>query len=302
MSDKRVDLEIARLIGQPINPNLPSPLALTEACNVEAAAPGEEIKAFTGDTSDIDDIYTADADGKLTIHKCTPVTPAAVTWVGLQSLLEYVLINDVLPSEDQGALARKKAGITRAMDKQEVKLVCDAALGVVSQRVTAEAGKDVLHRIIQLKQKVGVYGDNFVLLVGTDIADAIDTYDIDYVTTHEYKIGIKDVLANLGITVIKIVGEVNGAVILGAKKGILVARNSMLAEGRPIYFLRRSISPEIAAQMGIESGVRLISVAQVPTIIDTKNTLGYGCFGYESFMLVITNYRAIATMVDLLAA
>jgi hypothetical protein len=299
---ERVDLEIARYIGAPINPNLPSPVALTEACNLETAAPGEEIKAFTGDTTDVDDIYTADADGKLTLHKCTPVTPVSVTWVGLQSKLEYVLIDDVLPVPDQGALARKKAGITRGMDKHEVKLVCDAAIGVASQVVTAAAGKDVLHRIIQLKKKIGVYGDNFVLLAGTDVCDAIDTYDIDYVQDNLYRIGIKEVLANLGITVVKIVGEVNSAAILGAKRGILIARNSMLAAGKPIYFLRREISPEIAAQMGVESGVRLVSVAQVPQIINTTNTLGYGCFGYESFMLVITNYRAIATMVDLLAA
>ena len=299
--DKRVDLEIARLIGQPINPNLPTPMALTETCNVESAAPGEEIKAFTGDTSDVDDIYVADADGKLTIHKCTPVTPAAVTWVGLQSLLEYVLIKDVLPSEDQGALARKKAGITRAMDKCEVGLLTTALLGIVSQQVIATPAKDVLHRIIQLKQKVGVYGDNYALLVGSTVADAIDTYDIDYAQDNLYKIGIKEVLANMGITVIKIVGTVNGDALLGAKQGILVARNSTLAAGKPIYFLRREISPEIAAQMGVEAGVRLVSVAQVPTVIDTKNTLGYGCFGYESFMLVITNYRAIATMTDMLA-
>jgi len=305
--DKRVDLEIARYIGAPINTNLPSPLALTEICNVETAAPGEEIKAFNGDTTDIDDIYTADADGKLTIHKCTPVTPVDVTWVGLQSKLEYVLINDVLPSVDQAALARKKAGLTRAMDKHEVKLACDALLAIVSQQVVAEVGKDVLRRIIQLKQKIGVYGDNYALLVGTDVADAIDTYDIDYVGNNNYKIGIKEVLTNMRISVIKVVGEVSfdggaSTVVLGAKKGVMVARDSSLASGKPVYFLRREISPEIAAQMGVESGVRLVSVAQIPQIIDTKNTLGYGTFAYESFMFVVTNYRAVATMVDMLAA
>jgi len=301
MSEKRVDLEIARYIGAPINPNLPSPLALTEACNVEEAEPGEEIKAFTGDTTDVDDIYVADADGKLTIHKCTPVAPVSVTWVGLQSKLEYVLIDDVLPAPDQSALARKKAGITRAMDKCEVGLLTTALLGIVSQQVTPTAGKDVLHRIIQLKQKVGVYGDNYALLVGSTVADAIDTYDIDYVQDNLYRLGIKEILASMGITVIKIVGVVNGDALLGAKQGILIARNSSLAAGRPIYFLRRKIGPEIAAQMGVESGVRIVSVAQVPQIINTTNTLGYGCFGYESFMFVITNYRAIATMNDMLA-
>jgi len=155
-----------------------------------------------------------------------------------------------------------------------------------------------------LKQTVEDYGDNYVLLVSPDVKAKIDSYEIDNaVAVRSYEVSLKQMLKDAGITVIKIVGKVNGANMMTAKTAILVARDSTLAAGRPIYFIRRKISPAIAAQMGIEGGERLVSVAQVPTIVnaDGLNLLGYGTFGYESISLSITNYRAIAWSQAILA-
>jgi hypothetical protein len=83
-----------------------------------------------------------------------------------------------------------------------------------------------------------------------------------------------------------------------------VGRNSGLAAGRPITFLRRKFSKEIAELSGAAEGaVRLIDVAKTPTVINgsSANTLGYGVFGYESIIQVLTNYRAIAWSDDLIA-
>ena len=125
---ERLDLEIAKVIGQPIDPNLKVPVALAEIADVSTAEPGEEVKYYATEDGNADDIYAADANGQLIIHKLTANAATALSFVGLQSRLEYVLINDVLSGSegnkpDTGVLGRKKASITRSMDKQEVKRI-----------------------------------------------------------------------------------------------------------------------------------------------------------------------------------
>jgi hypothetical protein len=294
----RLDLTIAQVLGAPIDPNLKVPVALAEIAEIETAQPGDLVRIFNNSAEDVqaDVIYSIDANGELTINKVSPVAPATLTFVGLQSKLDYVLIDEILPAADQNALARKKAGITRAMDKQEVKRICDAILGIASQEVTQLSGEDLYDLIVKMGHLVEDYGDNCVLLVGSTVKEAIDVYDKVNADNFHYRVGIKEYLAEAGIKVIKMTGKVNGGAILATAKLILVARDSTLAIGKPITFVRRLMSPEIAKLMNSESAERAISVAQAPTVISAtgKNTLGYGVFGYESIIETITNYRALA--------
>jgi len=293
----RLDLTIAQVLGAPIDPNLKVPVALSEIADTETAQPGELVRIFNSSAEDagVDSIYAVDADGGLIIQKVSPVTPATLTFVGLQSKLQYVLIDEILPSPDQNALGRRKASITRAMDKQEVKRICDAILGIPSQEVV-QGGGDLYDLIVAMVHKVEDYGDNYVLLAGSTVKEAIDTFDKVKAGTFNYRIGIKEYLASAGIKVIKVTGAVNGGALLATDKLILVARDSTLAQGKPITFVRRLLSPEIVKLMNSESADRAISVAQAPVIINAanKNTLGYGVFGYESIIETITNYRALA--------
>lgn len=297
---ERVDLEIARVIGEPIDSNLKVPVALAEIADVETALPGEEVKYYASEDANVDDIYTADADGKLTIHKLTANAATALTFVGLQSKLEYVLINDVLAGAegnkpDTGVLGRKKASITRSMDKQEVKRICDAILGVASQEIVKVAAEDIYDGIKKMIHLVEDYGDNYVLLVGSTCKSVIDEYDKVNADNFHYEVGIKRMLADNGVKLIKVIGQVNGGAVLAATKMILVARDSTIAQGKPVLFVRRSVSPEIAKMMGADNAERLISVAQAPVIIDgSNNLLGYGCFGFEAIIECIRNYRALA--------
>lgn len=296
----RVDLEIAKTIGVPIEDNLKVPVALAEIADVSTAEPGEEVKYYASEDANDDDIYTADANGVLTLHKLSASAATPLAFVGLQSKLEYVLINDVMAGSegnkpDTGVLGRKKASITRSMDKQEVKRICDAILSVASQEVTLDSGEDLYDGLVKMVHLVEDFGDNFVLLAGSTIKEKIDIYDKVNADNFHYRIGIKEYLANAGITLIKVTGKVNGAAILAATKCILVARDSTIAQGKPIIFVRRRVSPEIAAMMGATDAERLISVAQAPTIIDgTNNLLGYGVFGFEAVIEAIVNFRALA--------
>jgi len=293
-----------QLINEPIDPNLRCPVELADIVNYREADAGETVEYFASPAQDraSDDIYAADANGTITYHKVALKSVTALTFQGLQSKLETVLIDEILNSKDQTALAAKKDGIIRAMDCEEVRRILNLVLAVASQEVTKDSGEDILDVIIKLKQKVSNYATDYILLVASDVMDEIEQYDKDNVDNFNYKMEIMEEIKKLGIKkVVKVLGDsglAGGSTpVLAAGKAILVGRNSSLAKGRPIHFTRRKFSGEIARLAGAEEGaVRLVSIANTPTPVNASNanTLGYAVFGYESIIQVLTNYRAVS--------
>ena len=286
------------LIGSPVDPNLVVPVEFMDIVDYKPSEAAESVEYFNTDHSGVDDIYAADAAGTITYHKIVLQTPIALTFSGLQSKMETILLDEIMNSKDQTAMASKKDGIIRAMDKEEARRVCNLVLAVPSQEVTLDTEDDILAGLIKMVQKVADYSTDYILLVGSTVMNAIDTYDIDNVATHNYELGIRARLATMGVkNIVKVIGEVNATPVLVATKAILVGRNSNLAQGRPIKFRRRKFSGQVAELAGAKEGdTRLVSIAKTPQVINAANanTLGYGCCGYESIMAVLTNYRAVA--------
>jgi hypothetical protein len=312
MAERKDVIERAyQLINEPIDPNLRCPVELMDIVNYREAEAGETVEYFASPAQDraADDIYAADANGTITFHKVPLKSVTALTFVGLQSNLETVLLDEIMNSKDQTALAQKKDAIIRAMDSEEVRLCLNLCLAASTQEITKDTGEDLLDVIIKMKQKVSNYATDYILLVAPDVMDKIDSYDKDNVTTFNYKMSIMEEIAKLGIKkVVKVLGDSGYAggstPVLAPGKAILVGRNSNLAKGRPIHFSRRKFSGEIAALSGAAEGaVRLISVVETPIVVNASNanTLGYGVFGYESKIQVLTNYRAVSWCDDIIA-
>ena len=310
MERKDVIERAYQLINEPIDPNLRCPVELMDIVNYKESEAGETVEYFASPAQDrgVDAIYTADAAGSLTYVKVPLKSVAALTFAGLQSKMETVLIDEILNSKDQSALAQKKNAIIRAMDSEEVRRILNLCF-VASQEITKVAGEDILDVIIRMKQLVSDYATDYILLVSSDVMDAIETYDKDNVTNFHYKMEIREELAKFGITkIVKVLGNSHlddaDTAVLAAGKAILIGRNSSLVAGKPLTFLRRKFEKEIAELSGAAEGaVRLIDVAKTPTVINAagKNTLGYGCFGYESIIAVNLNYRAISWSDNILA-
>ncbi len=315
--DRRLDLEIAQLIGEPINVQLPVPVALAEIADLNTAEAGDHVWRIKDLDETVDVILNADANGAMPPVKRTPLTDVELSFTGLNSKLEYVLVEDVLNKVDTNALARRKASITRGMDKSELKIILDALLTptntvfpqneVGGYSVTVASGDDIYDVFMKAKHGIEDYGDNYAALVGTTVKEKIDTYDKDNVTSFNYNITLSDRLAKVGITVRKIFGKISRAsneseaVLLDAKKMILVARDSTIANGKPIEFVRRKINPDIAKLMGadVDNTQRAIIVGLTPVNVDVsgtmQNVLGYSVFGYESIVMCVKNPKAIAT-------
>jgi len=318
MENKDLHLEIAKLLGSPINVQLPVAVELSEMVDFETAQPGEKVFTIENMDTVADVILDIDANGQITPVKRTPGTDVQLTFKGMNSKQEYVLLDAVMNSVDQMALARRKASITRGMDKRELKIILDAVLTPSStyypankvanlKDTAAVSGQDLYDVIVAAKQAIEDYGDNYLLLCGKNVKAKIDTYEKDNATSFNYNVSLEEKLAKMGIKVMKVFGQVSAATneaeadLMDADKFILIARNSRLVDGKPIKFVRRIVSPEIAAAAGlsVDNAQRCTIVTPAPVIVPVSGTnepvLGYGVIGYESIIFVITNPYAIAT-------
>lgn len=313
-------MEIAKHIGQPLNPTLPVPVTLKSIANIESAGVGEKVWRYTAvdDTSDI--VYNINADGSLDEVKRNPVGDAEVTFQGLNTKMEYVLVDDILDAADNtDVLAHRKASLTRGMDKKEVYTVIQGILGNSAlgqansnfipgesiQSASVDSGDDLYDVIMNMKHEVEDYGDDFLLLVGSTVSEKIDFYSKENASTFNYDVGLREMLSRNGIKVKKVFGTFkdnasptpNEYQVMGKKQLILVARNSNIQQGKPITFVRRRISSQLAELMNVDvdNAYRIVLSNDTPTIIDGSNTFAYAVWGYESVIFIITNPYAICT-------
>jgi hypothetical protein len=307
--EKNFVMEIAAYIGEPINTQLPVPVELSAIADTITIEPGEKVYKYstTEDTADV--ILAVDAAGAITVVKRDPVGVAEVSLSGLNSKLEYVLIDAVLAAADTDVLSRRRESIMRGMDKREVKAITDAIYNKTAGylpgkdpfEVTPVSGDDLYDVIVAMKHKVEDYGDGYVLLVASDVKEAIDNFDKTKAGTFMNGLSLTKKLEELKIEVIKMFGKVSSAsneaevAMFADGQMILVAKNSRLAEGKPIKFVRRKISPDIAKLMGadVTNAQRATIVNPTPVNVAGTNTLAYGVYGYESIVFVITNPYAL---------
>jgi len=309
-------LNLAKLIGEPINPQLPVPVAISEIADLDTAEPGEKVFYFASEDTDPDEIYYVNTStGAMVRVRRTPVADTELTFQGLNSRLEYVLVDAILASPDTNVLARKKARISAGMDKLELKLILDAIIsdsGVTT--ITPASGEDLYDVVMNMKHDVEDYGNDYVLLCGSNVMNALDTFDKDNAGTFNYNVTIKDMLAKNGIKAVKVFGQVktgsaannesdsgSTASLLDANKCVLVARNSTIAQGKPLHFVRRKVSADIAALMGasVDTAQRALIVNPTPVNVAGVNTLAYGVYGYESIIWAVKNVNAIVKSADL---
>jgi len=303
-------LEIAKLIGEPINYKLPVPFELRAIADTFVAEAGEHVWRYSGMEGTADVVLAVNAStGEITNVQRSPLDDVELTFTGLNSKMEYVLIDAVLATPDTNILGRRKASITRGMDKREVQLIIAAILantagylpGVSCSEYTLASADDLYDSIIGMKHAVEDYGDNYVLLVGTTVKEAIDTYDKDQAATLNYNVTLTAKLRELGIEIVKVFGQVSSAsnetetAIMTATSAILVAKNSRISEGMPVKFVRRKINAGIAQLMGaeVDSAQRALVVNPTPVNVTGVNTLAYGVYGYESVIFCITCPQAI---------
>lgn len=307
------------LLDNPINVNQPVDLDIVEIADVlPPALPGEHVFRIEDLDTDVDVVLALGADGKIEIVERDPGSDVAVDFFKYTSKMETVQLQEILESVDQGKMTRMKAKVQRGMDKAEVKKMFDLILTPASDYYPASkienasddaatSSEDLYDVIMRKKQAIENYGDNFLLLVGTNVKSKMDKWDKDQAATLNYAVSIEAMLKNANITVRKIWGKVSLVTgetevnILDPDTFILIARNSKIADGKPVKFIRRLVNPEISAVAGVTVDNRQRAIAQVPVPV-TKNVAGvsdpywaYGFVGFGSFAMCVSNPYAIST-------
>jgi len=293
---------IAKYFGQPIDPNLHVSMELSEIAQVPEPLPAGE-PAYTlipDDSNGVDTIYTFDSNGAITEVKITLSTATELTFAHYNSKLEYILLNDIEDGVDQEAFARRKAAMTRTMDKWDLKRAIDIILAASARQVTQATGDDVYSMIKKLKRAVSPYGSDFVLLTGDTVDNSISDYDKDNAGSLYYSPDIFGMMAKEGIKKVKITGYVkldsgSNLPLLAVDRMIIVARTSSLLDGKPVLFCRRKIKDEAAKFMEVENAYRgVVNVGLCQVLYGGAPAWGYGLVGYESNVTALLNKYAVA--------
>ena len=321
----KLGMEMAKVVGQPINPSLPVPLELSEIADIDTVEPGEDVDVFTNMDLDADEILDVDTtNATITVVKRSPLGVTNLTFKQLNSKLERVNLPDLLASKDYKVLARKKGRLTHSMDKTEVRTIIAGVFNASLARanggppanvavpiVSVASGDDLYDVLKNMIETVEDYGDNYALLCGVNVYSAINSYDKDKVASHNYKVGLVDDLNAQGVKRIKVFGKVANtgdsgtpARLMDTDKCMLVARNSRIAPGKPIAFIRRKIStadfPGLEVEGGLERGYIYANIPMFDTIGGTGyNLLSFGVQAFESVIFSILNSKAIVVSGDL---
>ena len=295
-------IEIAKIIGEPLDPKKPNPKVVEAICDAGTTAAGEDLFKFDVD-EDVKEVYVlADEDANVNSIKITRLTEGSVGFVDLASREYFVALYDLYRAK-YDMLGKKKKAITRSLNAKEILMVLTVGLAAA-----AGAGNDIqgvadakfkYPDMIALLEKVQDYGDGFVLVCGAEVFHDMIMWEYDENKYHS----LKDALEDLNVTRIRISGTADvktdgaGAVkLLDPKFALLVATNTEVGI-RPLSFSRRIIPADF---IGIDETkdtekqrVTLVTPAVYPAGANRKPAVSVVAF--ESLAVVATNGKAIAS-------
>lgn len=295
-------IEIARILGEPKDPRKPYTLLQNSICQVDSADPEEYVYYFDV-LLDTDKIYVITASGELTMENVTPDQPTVLSFIDIASPEYYIKLTD-LAKKKENILARKTITINRAMNAWENYKIIEAVEGSVqtANEFTLGSGKthfDFTHLIAMMNSVID-YGDKFILVCGTTIAQDIQLWNWN---DNKYQ-SLSEALKQLNVEIIRVNQTVTidggSTAVLAATKAYLVATDTEV--GKPVLFVRKKLD-SIAVLGGIldkagDAPERLIFAS--PNPITTPGSSGsrylaIGVTGYEEVVLAVINPYALAS-------
>lgn len=292
-------LEIARIIGEPLDPRRPYPSVVENLCEVDTADPNEYVYYFDV-LQDTDKIYTITSTGALTSLAVTPDTPALLSFADYASPEYYVKLTDLANAKEK-VLARKNVTINRAMNAFENYKIIDAintaatAQGNLNDLKSGDTSFNYSYLIDMIDQVID-YSENYTLVAGTAIDKDIKLWDWTDNKYHSMVEAFKD----LGINLFRIKESITvdeGAIdVLNTNVAYLVGTTTQ--NGKPILFVRKRLD-DLEKLGGVISSngnkpQRLVFVSPNPVQISATRYLAVGMTGYEQFTLAVTNPYAMS--------
>jgi len=299
-------LEVARIIGEPIDPRKPYGDIIPLIATTAYADPNEYVYYFDV-LNETDIVYTITSTGAVTSTAVTPDSPAAFTFIDIASPEYYVKITD-LASAKEATLARKLETINRSLNMYETKYMFDlasTATGTSTFQHTLTSGRMTFsyNDLILMIQDVVDYGDNYVLLVGSELDTDMKLWNWN---DNKY-INLLSAFADLGVQKVRMgVGNVtidanSPARRLAANTGYLVATSTEM--GKPFLFVRKRLNDidllGAAIKQNGDRPERLVFASPNPITASggTTRYLAVGLTGYEQIVAACVNPYAVARFI-----
>jgi len=303
LSTGQIYAAVAQIIGEPFDPLRPYPKVVEVLCEPQTVDAGTDLYKFDALPSD-KKVYYIDANGTVASTQVTPSAPVQINFIDNLTQEFYVAFTDLLTAK-YDVMANKNIEITRSLNAEEIKktiLVHDAAIiNDATHRIYLGTGevKFKYTHLLKMRNAVRDYGDNYVLVVGSQVEEDIALWDYD---EDKYQ-SLKQALDNLNIQIIRVAGKVyrrsvaSGGLterdILSTNKAILVALNT--EAGKPGIFGRRKLNPIEILGGTIDAQLNR-AVIQSPAIMNVGgNRLpAVGVVGFESIAVAVRNIYGLA--------
>ena len=248
MEDSKVQystLELARVIGEPVDPRKPYTDIVSSVCEIGSADPNEYVYYYDV-LNDTDIVYSIASTGAITSTSVAAANPTLFTFIDVATP-EYYVSLPALATAKEATLARKLKTIERALNMYENKYIFTLASAATSTSGFAHTLSSAQMRfsyndLIKMIQDVVDYGDNYVLYIGSEI----DT-DIKLWNWNDNKFqSLSQAFTDLGITKIRMgtgnltIDTNSPARQLAANKGFLIATSTEV--GKPFLFVRKNLN------------------------------------------------------------
>lgn len=289
-------LEIAKLVGEPYDPELSLPEVISEVFATDSVEPGEPYEYFV-----------PAVQGKVvyTLVSCavtnTQVTPASDNDLSFSTYTTerfWICLDDLLNAR-YNVVANKTENMLEAMDRLEVAKVIaliDAAVPVANE-FAPDTGdtKLTFPKLVQMVRAMAKYAKRFVLVTGANItADLmLLNYDADKVQALKLSdIGIDKVIALDG-QVVSIDGVATD--VIDADVAYLIAVGDKKGN-KAGDFVRRKVASlaSLNADSQIVAKERIVLPSGAPASIGATQKLGWAYIMAEQFGAVVKNAQMLA--------
>lgn len=304
--DKYNHLELARIMGEPLDPKKRYPEIVSRVCETDTADPDEYVYYFDV-LVETDKIYVVTSTGAVTQVNAAPDTPASLTFIDVASPEYYIKITD-LASAKERTLARKVRTINRSLNAYESWKVLSTAWAAVPAAnqfdLTDSSGATRFNyeHLVTMIDAITDYADGYELFVGTTVDKDIKLWDWN---DNKYT-SLAAALKDLNVTITRIFGSFNidgssqDETIFAANRALLFGVNSEV--GKPMLFVRKKISNIDLMGGDIkengEAVERFVYVSPNPVQVGASNRyLAVGVTGLEEIGLAVVNPYALARFV-----
>ena len=303
MNNSYNQLEIAKILGEPLHPEKPYSNLIDAVCQTDTADPSEYVYYFDV-LMETNKVITITGTGQLTTQNVSADTPTQFTFIDISSPEYYVKVTDLAKAKE-ATLARKLRTINRSLNAYENNYIIELAqAGVISvahqHDLDGTNTKFTYDVLINMLQDVIDYGDNYVLLVGATIDTDIKLWDYDENKYHSLLEAFKD----LAIEKVRVSGTVtiddSATSMLSSTIAYLVAKDTEV--GAPFLFVRKRLNDIDllggAIKQNGERPERLVFVSPNPIAVNVGGTttryLAVGLTGYEEIVGACINPYAVS--------